>query len=158
VEDPSEPWEIGPDKAFIGGQPFEGHGRRVKHGLVGGALMRADEGSEGLRHGEGEQEVGPRELLVQLMLKPLLGFMLLTLGTMPVATGMIDAVVSPTGLALIEAVAVVTTLALLDGADDLAVCERQMGVALQVFWRKDVKDIAERGHGRSPCMRVLRRS
>ena len=47
--------------------------------------------------------------------------MLLALRTVPVATGMIDAVVFATTLALIEAVAVMAALALLDGADDLAV-------------------------------------
>jgi hypothetical protein len=38
------------------------------------------------------------------------------------------------------------------------VCEGQMGVALQVFWRKSREDLAEGRHGRSPCMRALRRS
>ena len=96
--------------------------------------MRADEGSERLRDGEGEEEVRPGQLFVQVVLEPLLGFMLLTLGTVAVATGMMDAVVPPTVLALREAVAVVSALAVLDGADDLAVGEGQMGVALQVFW------------------------
>jgi len=54
-------------------------------------------------------------------MKPLLAFMLLALGTVPVATGMMDAVVLATTLALREAVAIVPALALLDGADDLAV-------------------------------------
>ena len=60
--------------------------------------MRADEGSEGLRDGEGEEEVRPGKLFVQVVLEPLLGFMLLTLGTVAVATGMLDAVVSPTAV------------------------------------------------------------
>jgi hypothetical protein len=34
----------------------------------------------------------------------------------------------------------------------------QVGIALQVFWSKSREDIAEGGHGRSPCMRVLRRA
>ena len=67
VQDPGKSWEIGPDEAFVGGEPFEGRGRRVKHGLVRGALMRADEGSERLRDGEGEEEVRPRELLVEVV-------------------------------------------------------------------------------------------
>jgi len=64
-----------------------------------------------------------RQLFVQMVLEPLLGFMLLTLGTVAVATGMIDAVVPPTRLALIEAVTIMPASALLDGAEDLAVCE-----------------------------------
>jgi hypothetical protein len=54
-------------------------------------------------------------------MQPLLSFMMLTLGTGAVATGMMDAVVPPTVLALREAVSVVATAAVLDGADDLAV-------------------------------------
>ena len=60
--------------------------------------------------------------------------------------------------ARIGAVAVVAALALLDGADDLTVGEGQMRVALQVLGRKGREDRAEGGHGRSPCMRVWRRS
>ena len=47
--------------------------------------------------------------------------MLLTLRTVAVATGVIDAVLPPTALALREAVAIVSALALLDGADGLSV-------------------------------------
>ena len=47
--------------------------------------------------------------------------MLLTLGTMAVATGMMDAVLALTSVALRETVAVVSTLAVLDGADHLPV-------------------------------------
>ena len=83
--------------------------------------MRADEGSERLRHGEGEEEVRPGQLFVQVVLEPVLGLRLLTLGTVAVATGMIDAVVPPTAWALREAMAVMAALALLDGADDLSV-------------------------------------
>ena len=60
--------------------------------------MRADEGSERLRDGEGEEEVRPGQLFVQVVLEPLLGCMLLTLGTVAVATGMMDAVVPPTAV------------------------------------------------------------
>jgi hypothetical protein len=83
--------------------------------------VRADEGSERLRNGEGEEEVRPGKLLLEVVFEPLLSFMLLTLGTVAVATGMIDAVVSSTAWALIEAMSIVSALAVLDGADDLAV-------------------------------------
>ena len=83
--------------------------------------------------------------------------MLLALGTVAVATGMIDAVLFPTALALREAVAIVPALALLDGADDLSVRGGEMGIALQVLWCKGSEDVTQGGHGRSPCMRELRR-
>jgi hypothetical protein len=92
-----------------------------------------------------------------VVLEPLLGCMLLTLGTVAVATGMIDAVVPPTVWALREAVAVVAALTVLDGADDLAVRQGEVGVTLQVLWGKGGEDLAQGGHGRSPCMRALRR-
>ena len=158
MEDAGKPWEIDPEETLVLGQPFEGHGRRVKHRLVRGALMRADEGSERLRDCEGEEEMRPRELFGQVVLEPLLRCMLLALGTVPVATGTIDAVFFPTALALIEAVAVMSALALLDGTDGLTVCSGEGGRALQGLRGKSRADSAESRHGSSPCMRALRRS
>jgi hypothetical protein len=83
--------------------------------------------------------------------------MRLALGTVPVAAGVIDAVLFATGLALIETMSVVSALALLDGTDDLAVRGGEHGRALQILWRKGGEDIAKGRHGRSPCMRALRR-
>ena len=61
------------------------------------------------------------KLCVQVVLEPLLGCMLLTLGTVAVAAGMLDAGLLATALARSEAMAVMSAWALLDGADDLAV-------------------------------------
>ena len=158
VQNPGEPRKVCSDEALVGGQPLEGRGRRLKQGVVREALMRADEGSERLRHGEGEEEMRPGQLLLEVVCEPLLGFMLLTLGTVTVATGMIDAVVSPTAWALIEAMSIVSALAVLDGADDLAVGGGEVGIALQILRRKSMEDIAEGNHDRSPCMREFRRS
>ena len=63
-----EPWEIGPDEARVCGELFEGHGRRLEHGLVREALRRADKGTQGLRNRAGEEKVRPRELCVQVVL------------------------------------------------------------------------------------------
>ena len=43
-------------------------------------------------------------------------------------------VVPPTGVALRQAVTILPALARLDGAEDLAVCEGQLGGARHVFW------------------------
>ena len=158
MEDARETREVGADETFVFGQPLESRCRRLKQGLVREALMRADEGSACLRDGEGEQDVRPGQLCVQVVLEPLLGCMLLTLWAVPVATGVIDAVLLATPLALREAVAVVPALALLDGANDLALCEGQMRGARKVFWRTSRAELAEGGHGRRPCRRALRRS
>jgi hypothetical protein len=96
--------------------------------------------------------------LVEVVLEPLRGFLLLTLGTVAVATGMLDAVVLATPWALIEAVAVVAAAALLDGMDGLTVHGGKVRIALQVLGREGEEDLTEGRHGRSPCMRVLRRS
>ena len=45
VQDAGEPREIGPDEALVCGEPFEGARRGMEQGLVGEALMRADEGA-----------------------------------------------------------------------------------------------------------------
>ena len=66
--------------------------------------------------------------VLEVMCEPLLGFMLLTLRAMTIATGMVDAVVASTRVALIEAVAVEAAPALLDGTDDLAVCGGELGI------------------------------
>jgi hypothetical protein len=68
VQDSSEPRQVGPDEALVLGQPLESRGRRLQQSLVREALMRADEGSERLRDGEGEEEVRPGQLLVQVVL------------------------------------------------------------------------------------------
>jgi hypothetical protein len=102
--------------------------------------------------------VRPGQLFVEGVLEPLLGCMVLALGTGAVATGMVDAVLLTTAVALRAAVAVMAAVARLDGTDNLAVCEGQMGGALQVLRGTGGADVAAGGHGRSPCMRVVRRA
>ena len=100
----------------------------------------------------------PGKLSRQRALEPLLGCMMLALGAMAVATGMMDAVVPPTAWALRETMSVVSAAAMADGTDDLAVRGGEHGRALQIFWRTGDEDVAEGGHGRRPSMRALRRS
>jgi hypothetical protein len=95
VQNPGEPREVCPNEARVCGEPCEGARRGAEHGVVRKALMGADEGSERLRHGEGEEEVRSGKLCVQMLVEPLVGFLLLTLGTVAVATGMMDAVLPP---------------------------------------------------------------
>jgi hypothetical protein len=121
MQDTGKPRERCPDTTLVCGEPFESLRRGGEQGVVREALRRAEEGSEHLRHGEGEEEVRPGQLVGQVVLEPWLGRMRLTLGTVAVATGMMDAVVPPTAWALREARAVMAALALWDGAEDLAV-------------------------------------
>jgi len=45
MEDAGEPRKVSPDETRVCGQPLEGGGRRLKHGVVREALMRADQGT-----------------------------------------------------------------------------------------------------------------
>jgi len=158
MQDPGTPREVGPNEACVGGQPREGRSRRGKHGVVREALLRADKETQGLRDGEGAEEVRPRPLCVEVVLEPLRGCRLLTLGTVAVPTGMGDTVLPPTGVAWIQAVTILATAAVLDGADDLAVGRGEVRIPLQIFWRTRCEDVAESDQDRRPCMRVFRRS
>jgi len=59
--------EVRTDKTRIFDEPFEGERRGFEHGVVSDALMGAYERSERLRHGEGEEEVRPEKLFLQMM-------------------------------------------------------------------------------------------
>jgi len=95
--------------------------------------MGAAEGTEGCRDGEGEEEVRPWELLVELFVEPLPRLMVLTLWTMAIAAGMREAVGLSTALAGREAVAVGTGAACADGLHGCEVCRRQVGGACDVL-------------------------
>lgn len=157
VQDTGKAGESGTDETLVFGEALKSRRRGLEQGLVGESLMGTDKGPQGLRDGKSDEEVRSGKLCVEMVLKPLLGFMVLTLGAVAVATGVIDAVLSPAALTLIEAVSIVAALAVLDGTDDLSVGERQMGVALQVLWGEGLEDIAQGDHGRSPCMSALMR-
>jgi hypothetical protein len=121
VQDPGDPRKVGPDAPLVGGEPFEGERRGVEQGVVREALRRADAGSARLRDREGQEAVWPGPLCVEGVGEPLRGCILLTLRTVAVATGMMDAVVSSTARARREARPIVAALAVLDGTDALAV-------------------------------------
>ena len=153
MQDTGKTRESWTDETLVLSQPFACLRRGGEQGLVSDALMRADKRAQGLRDGEGEEAVRSGKLCLQVGVEPLLGFMLLTLRAVTIATGMRDAVGPPTALALREALSVVSAAAMADGADDLAVRGGEGGRTLQGLWRKGGEDIAEGGHGRSPCMR-----
>jgi hypothetical protein len=67
----------------------------VEHGVVPEALLRAEQEAQGVRDGEGQETARSGELVLEVGLEPLRGFLMLTLGTVAVATGMIDAVGPP---------------------------------------------------------------
>ena len=122
------------------------------------ALRRAEHGTPGRRDGASEEDVRPGQLCVQVGCEPLLGCRLWALGTGTGATGMSDAVGPSPVWARREARAIMAALARLDGPESLTVRGGEVRGALQVCWGKDGQEHAAGGHGRSPCMRVLRRA
>ncbi len=147
-----------PDATLVCGEPFAGVRRGGAQGVGSEAWMGVEQGTPGRRDGAGEEEVRPGALLLQVVVSPRLGCMLLTRRTVAGATGMLDAVVRATAVALRDAVARVSAVAVLEGADDLAVRGGESGRTLQGLRRKGGADLAEGGQGRSPGMRALRRS
>src|SRR5687767_11378385 len=89
VQDPGAPREVGPNEPRVCGEPFEGFSRGMEHGVIREPLLRAEEGTQGCRDGEGAEAVGSRQLFIEMMCEPLRGFLLLTLGAVAVATGMV---------------------------------------------------------------------
>jgi len=132
-QDTGKTREICPDETLVCGEPFAGLRRGGEQGLVSAALMRAEKRAQGLRDGEGDEEVGSGKRFLQVVVYPLLGCMMMTLRAVTMATGMLDAVVPPTALALREAISVVSAAAIADGADDLAVRGGEGGITLQVL-------------------------
>lgn len=70
VEDAGKAREFCTDETPIFGEPFEGLRRRLEQGLIGDLLMRPNKRSEGVRDREGDEEVGARELFLQMVLEP----------------------------------------------------------------------------------------
>jgi hypothetical protein len=158
MENAGKAREVRTDKALVFGEAFDGLRGCLEQGRIGSALMRADKGSEGFGDGEGDEKVRPGKLFVELFVEPVLSFMILTLGAVAIAAGVVDAVLPATALAVIEAVSIVSALAVLNGTNGLVVGERQMGIALEVLWRVGLADVADGGHEASPCMRALMRA
>ena len=157
-QDTQAPREVGADATCGGGEARAGERRGGAQGVVGEAVRRAEQGAEGRGDGKGAEQGRPGTRSLQVVLKPLLACMLLPRGTGPVATGMLDAGVRATPVALREAGARGPAVARVDGAADLAVCEGQRGGARQGCWRTSGAASAAGRHGRSPGLRAWRRS
>ena len=102
---------------LISGQFFEGLGGSLEQTLVSEPGVRATKGPQGLGDGEGDEEMGTWHLLVELVLKPELGVVMLTLRTVPIAASMIDAMRLATTWTGVEAVAIDASSTSTDGPD-----------------------------------------
>lgn len=98
--------------------------------------MRAHEFAQGLRHREGEQEMRPGQLALELALQPRLSLVVLAAWTMPVAAGAGDDMGLTAGQAVIQRGSGLLAAAALDGADHLLVIVgHRLGKARKVVRR-----------------------
>jgi hypothetical protein len=158
MENTGKAGQIGAYKALISGQFFEGLGGGLKQTLVSEPGVRATKSPQGLGDGEGDEEMGTWHLFVELVLKPELGVVMLTLRTMPIAASMIDAMRLATTWAGVEAVAIGASSTSTDGPDGFEMCRRQVGVAVDVLRGISVEDGSHRDHGCTARITELMRS
>ena len=86
--------------------------------------MASDKPPELLGYGKGDHEVMSGELSLHLFYQPLMGFMVLAVGTMPVPAGSIHDVVLTAFFTLIDHYSAVLGTAVNDGVDDFSVFKR----------------------------------
>src|SRR5688572_2534494 len=108
--------------------------------------MRATKGSQGSGDGEGAEEMGTWHLLVEWVMEPEWGGVVLTLRTMPIAASMIDAMRLAAALAGVEAVAIGASSTGTDGPNGFEMRRRQIRVAFDVLRTIGVKDGGNRDH------------
>ena len=85
MQNTGETREVCPDEALVFGEPFEGRCGGLEQGLVSGALMGAEKRAQGLRDGEGDEKMRSGQLFFEVLMEPLLGFMVLALRAMAIA-------------------------------------------------------------------------
>ena len=80
-----EPWQIAADVFFIECQFLDGFRGGLEEGCIACALMSSDKSPDLLGYGEGNHEVMSGKLSLYLLHQPLMCFMMLAVGTVPVA-------------------------------------------------------------------------
>jgi hypothetical protein len=130
VKDAKEAREICADELFIGGQFLNGFGGSLKQSGVGRALILTDEAAQAFRDSKREHEMVAWELAFELFVEPLAALVVLTGGTMAIATGAVDAMNLAARLALIQGDPTGLGATGDDGIDDLSVCMgHELGIA-----------------------------
>ena len=67
MQDTGKTREVCADEPLVFGEPFEGVRRGCEQGVVRDALMRADKRAQGLRDGEGDEEMRSGKLFFQVV-------------------------------------------------------------------------------------------
>jgi hypothetical protein len=154
VENTEEAWEIGTDVFSIEGKFFDGIAGRLEQSGVTGALVLAHERTQLFRDCERDEEVVTRQLAFDLFLQPLLGFIVLTGGTVAIATGAKELARLSAAVALVERHPAGLGVTLRDGIDDFAVSlGHRAGITLKVLRAEGGEDFMDGGHDRVPPSR-----
>jgi len=109
------------DKARVGGELFEGFGGGGEHGVISWLGMGAYAGPQRLGHGEGDQEVGTRQQLLQALVKPVGSLFMLAARAVAIAAGAVSGMQLSAGRAFIETGAESAAAAVHDGLCGFAV-------------------------------------
>lgn len=121
MENAGKAGKIGSQEMIVFGKGLQGFGRGMKEGFIACFLMSTDKVTQFLRHGEGDQEVGTRDLPIKLFFEPLPGFVMLALGAVAVSTGSEDVMDLAAVVAFIDGHAVKLGAALDHGLDGFLV-------------------------------------
>src|SRR3990172_67240 len=129
------------------GQPLQGLGGGLEQGVVGGFWIRAHKVSQLLRHRESNQEIVCGKASGHLPYEPVLGFVVLAVGTVAVAAGPIDEMALPATPAVIEGDAQLSASAVDDGVDDFSMLVGDtLGVTFEIFGCELREDIFDGRH------------
>jgi len=120
VKHPKEAREIAADVFSVLRQFLYGSGGGLEKGRIADALMVSDKAPKLLGNGEGDHEVMSRELSLHLIAQPLMGLVVLAVGTMPVAAGLIDDVAFTAFFTLVDHGSAIFGAAVDHGVHDLA--------------------------------------
>ena len=136
--------ELSADNTRILGQLLCCRCRGLKEQIIEKGLVRAGERAQCGGDGEGEHEVRDRQQKILLFFQPFLGFVVLALGAMTVAAG----VVAVLGLVALRAGIGLSTqgrcAALLDGAHNLPVAgEQALGILLAIGGTELAEDVSQ---------------
>jgi len=96
MEHAEEAGDIAADEFSIPDQFFHGLGRRLEKGVIGNTLMASEKATNLLRDGEGDHEIWPRNLSVQLPIHPVQRLLILACRAVAVAAGAKNMVVFST--------------------------------------------------------------
>jgi hypothetical protein len=143
VED-AEHTDLSAEEAWVLRQELSGSSSGMKEQVIDKRLVTASDWAQGGGQGEGEHEVRDWQQKILLLLQPFLGFVVLALGTVAVAAGMVAVL----GLVALWAGEDLSTqgwcAAQLDGAHGPAVTREQaMGVLLAIGRAVAAEDVGQ---------------